>query len=143
MDVIHKGPADLKVTPNLTDYEQSRATFDWSAVPELCAGLESIDGLRDALDHKDVAAVSAIGGALAASVGADFLCYVTPSEHLGLPDLDEDMRQALFGDRRIGPDAAALEIREKYDLSHLPIGTQLRVVVDFQMIGYGKPEYKV
>ena len=62
---------------------------------------------------------------------------------IGLPDLDEDMRQALFGDRRIGPDAAALEIREKYDLSHLPIGTQLRVVVDFQMIGYGKPEYKV
>ncbi|MDK2896862.1 MAG: phosphomethylpyrimidine synthase [Candidatus Atribacteria bacterium] len=29
---------------------------------------------------------SAIGGALAASAGADFLCYVTPAEHLGLPD---------------------------------------------------------
>ena len=29
---------------------------------------------------------SAIGGALAATAGADFLCYVTPSEHLGLPD---------------------------------------------------------
>ena len=28
---------------------------------------------------------SAIGGALAAFYGADFLCYVTPSEHLGLP----------------------------------------------------------
>lgn len=28
---------------------------------------------------------SAIGGAIAASAGADFLCYVTPSEHLGLP----------------------------------------------------------
>lgn len=28
---------------------------------------------------------SAIGGALAAYYGADFLCYVTPSEHLGLP----------------------------------------------------------
>ena len=27
----------------------------------------------------------AIGGAIAASAGADFLCYVTPSEHLGLP----------------------------------------------------------
>lgn len=32
---------------------------------------------------------SAIGGALAASVGVDFLCYVTPSEHLGLPGPDE------------------------------------------------------
>lgn len=28
---------------------------------------------------------SAIGGALAAAAGADFLCYVTPAEHLGLP----------------------------------------------------------
>lgn len=28
---------------------------------------------------------SAIGGAIAASAGADFLCYVTPSEHLSLP----------------------------------------------------------
>ncbi|HRU05746.1 MAG TPA: phosphomethylpyrimidine synthase ThiC [Candidatus Brocadiia bacterium] len=29
---------------------------------------------------------SAIGGAIAAAAGADFLCYVTPAEHLGLPD---------------------------------------------------------
>ncbi|TDA66955.1 MAG: phosphomethylpyrimidine synthase ThiC [Clostridia bacterium] len=29
---------------------------------------------------------SAIGGALAAMAGADFLCYVTPAEHLGLPN---------------------------------------------------------
>lgn len=32
---------------------------------------------------------SAIGGTLAALSGADFLCYVTPSEHLGLPDLKQ------------------------------------------------------
>ncbi len=32
---------------------------------------------------------SAIGGALAAYYGADFLCYVTPSEHLGLPTCEE------------------------------------------------------
>ncbi len=32
---------------------------------------------------------SAIGGAIAAAAGVDFLCYVTPSEHLGLPGLDE------------------------------------------------------
>ena len=34
---------------------------------------------------------SAIGGAIAASAGADFLCYVTPSEHLRLPTI-EDVR---------------------------------------------------
>ena len=33
--------------------------------------------------------VAAIGGAMAAYYGADFLCYVTPSEHLGLPNIDE------------------------------------------------------
>jgi len=32
---------------------------------------------------------SAIGGTLAALSGADFLCYVTPSEHLGLPSLEQ------------------------------------------------------
>jgi len=33
--------------------------------------------------------VAAIGGALAAYFGADYLCYVTPSEHLALPNVDE------------------------------------------------------
>ncbi|HHT9118301.1 MAG TPA: phosphomethylpyrimidine synthase ThiC [Candidatus Hypogeohydataceae bacterium YC38] len=32
---------------------------------------------------------SAIGGALAAAAGADFLCYVTPSEHLSLPRVQD------------------------------------------------------
>ncbi len=32
---------------------------------------------------------SAIGGAVAGMAGADFLCYVTPSEHLRLPDIDD------------------------------------------------------
>jgi phosphomethylpyrimidine synthase len=42
--------------------------------------------------------VSAIGGALAASAGADFLCYVTPAEHLGLPTAD-DVREGLIASR--------------------------------------------
>ena len=32
---------------------------------------------------------SAIGGAIAASAGVDFLCYVTPAEHLRLPDIED------------------------------------------------------
>ncbi len=35
---------------------------------------------------------SAIGGAIAAMCGADFLCYVTPREHLGLPDTEDVVR---------------------------------------------------
>ena len=38
---------------------------------------------------------SAIGGAVAASAGAAFLCYVTPAEHLALPNV-EDVKQGII-----------------------------------------------
>lgn len=38
---------------------------------------------------------SAIGGAIAATAGADFLCYVTPAEHLRLPDV-EDVKEGII-----------------------------------------------
>lgn len=41
---------------------------------------------------------SAIGGTLAAVSGADFLCYVTPAEHLGLPDI-EDVREGVIASK--------------------------------------------
>jgi len=40
----------------------------------------------------------AIGGAIAAAAGTDFLCYVTPAEHLSLPDA-EDVRQGVIASR--------------------------------------------
>lgn len=40
----------------------------------------------------------AIGGAMAAAFGTDFLCYVTPSEHLSLPQY-EDVRQGVIASR--------------------------------------------
>lgn len=41
---------------------------------------------------------SAIGGAIAAANGADFLCYVTPAEHLRLPNLD-DMKEGIIASK--------------------------------------------
>ena len=41
---------------------------------------------------------SAIGGAIAAANGANFLCYVTPAEHLRLPDLD-DVREGIMASK--------------------------------------------
>ncbi|MCG9968129.1 phosphomethylpyrimidine synthase ThiC [Pelotomaculum terephthalicicum JT] len=41
---------------------------------------------------------SAIGGAIAAAGGADFLCYVTPAEHLRLPTLG-DMKEGIIASR--------------------------------------------
>jgi phosphomethylpyrimidine synthase len=41
---------------------------------------------------------AAIGGAIAAASGADFLCYVTPAEHLALPD-NEDVKAGVIASR--------------------------------------------
>lgn len=41
---------------------------------------------------------AAIGGALAATYGASFLCYVTPAEHLRLPNLD-DVKEGIIASR--------------------------------------------
>jgi len=42
--------------------------------------------------------VGGVGGAVAGYHGADFLCYVTPAEHLSLPDA-EDVRQGVIATR--------------------------------------------
>jgi phosphomethylpyrimidine synthase len=44
---------------------------------------------------------AAIGGALAGMAGADFLCYVTPAEHLRLPSID-DVREGVVASRIAG-----------------------------------------
>ncbi len=49
---------------------------------------------------------SAIGGAIAGAAGADFLCYVTPAEHLGLPT-EQDVKEGVMA-ARIAAHAADL-----------------------------------
>ena len=39
-----------------------------------------------------------VGGAIAAQNGADFLCYLTPAEHLSLPDVD-DVREGVIASK--------------------------------------------
>jgi len=51
---------------------------------------------------------SAIGGAIAAMHGADFLCYVTPAEHLRLPEAD-DVKEGIMA-ARIAAHAADIAI---------------------------------
>jgi len=53
-------------------------------VTDIAAGYDHITG--------------AIGGAIAAAAGTDFLCYVTPAEHLSLPDA-EDVWQGVMASR--------------------------------------------
>jgi phosphomethylpyrimidine synthase len=49
---------------------------------------------------------AAVGGALAAAAGADFLCCVTPAEHLGLPN-EDDVKDGMVA-ARIAAHAADL-----------------------------------
>jgi phosphomethylpyrimidine synthase len=62
---------------------------------------------------------AAIGGAVAGQAGADFLCYVTPSEHLRLPTVD-DVREGVVA-LRIAAHAADIarggERASSWDLS--------------------------
>lgn len=56
---------------------------------------------------------AAIGGTLAASAGADFLCYVTPAEHLRLPSL-QDVHEGVIAARLA---AHAADIVKKHPLA--------------------------
>ncbi len=49
-----------------------------------------------AMGYDHIAA--AIGGAIAGAAGADFLCYVTPAEHIKLPNIDE-VREGVIASR--------------------------------------------
>lgn len=53
----------------------------------------------------------AIGGALAAMHGADFLCYVTPSEHLGLPSR-EDVKTGVIASKIAAHAADMVRLRD-------------------------------
>ena len=67
---------------------------------ELCKGVPFyvlgpiVSDVAPGYDHIS----SAIGGAIAASAGADFLCYVTPAEHLSLPG-PADVRNGVIAAR--------------------------------------------
>lgn len=93
---------------------------------------------------------SAIGGTLAAMAGADFLCYVTPSEHIGLPD-KEQVKQGIIASK-IAAHAADVSrgretsIKRDYEMSvarkNLDWDTQAEYAIDkeiFEKIDNGSP----
>ncbi|MDD8013677.1 MAG: phosphomethylpyrimidine synthase ThiC, partial [Acidobacteriota bacterium] len=67
---------------------------------EVCAGAPFyvlgpvVTDVAPGYDH----VTAAIGSAIAGAAGADFLCYVTPAEHLGLPDV-QDVRDGIMASR--------------------------------------------
>lgn len=85
---------------------------------------------------------SAIGGALAAKAGADFLCYVTPAEHVCLPSL-EDVRQGVIASRiaaHVADLAKGTEAAHRWDASmararkNLDWDAQVDLAIDSELI---------
>lgn len=78
VQVIIEGPGHVPINQIQSQVQMQK---------ELCNGAPFyvlgpiVTDIAPGYDH----ITSAIGGAIAASAGADFLCYVTPTEHLSLP----------------------------------------------------------
>lgn len=81
---------------------------------------------------------SAIGGTLAAVSGANFLCYVTPAEHLGLPDI-QDVKEGVVAARIAAhaadvakglPSAVAQDLAMAKARRALDWDTQLNLAID-------------
>ncbi|MEM2934576.1 MAG: phosphomethylpyrimidine synthase ThiC, partial [Methanocellales archaeon] len=79
--------------------------------------------------------VGAIGGAIAAIAGADFLCYVTPAEHIALPSV-EDVREGVIV-TRIAAHVADLvkrrEIAAKWDFEMSKARAELKWAEQFKL----------
>ncbi len=91
VQVMIEGPGHIPLDEIETNIRLQRAVCDdmpfyvlGPLVTDIAAGYDHITG--------------AIGGALAAWHGASLLCYVTPSEHLRLPD-EHDVREGVFASR--------------------------------------------
>jgi phosphomethylpyrimidine synthase len=91
VQVMVEGPGHVPLDEIVTNIRLQKAICKGAPfyvlgplVTDVAAGYDHITG--------------AIGGAIAASAGADFLCYVTPAEHLSLPDPD-DVKQGIMASR--------------------------------------------
>lgn len=91
VQVMVEGPGHLPLNQIETNVQLQKSLCNEAPfyvlgplVTDVAAGYDHITG--------------AIGGAIAAAAGTDFLCYVTPAEHLSLPDA-EDVRQGVIASR--------------------------------------------
>jgi len=82
--------------------------------------------------------VAAIGGSLAAMAGADFLCYVCPSEHLGIPTV-EDVKAGVITMRiaahaadivKLGSKASVWDLQMDQARAKLDWGAQFKLALD-------------
>ncbi|MCX7821599.1 MAG: phosphomethylpyrimidine synthase ThiC [Brevinematales bacterium] len=105
VQVMIEGPGHVPLDQVVSNIELEKSLCDGAPFYILGPLVTDI-----ALGYDHIA--SAIGGALAASVGADFLCYVTPSEHLCLPDI-EDVKQGVIASKIAAHAADMVKYKDK------------------------------
>ena len=79
----------------------------------------------------------AIGGAIAAMAGADFLCYVTPAEHLALPN-EQEVKEGVIATRIAAHAVNLIRFRDEYEWDYemsrargeLRWGKQIKLSID-------------
>ena len=91
VQVMVEGPGHLPLDQIVTNVQLEKSLCGGAPfyvlgplVTDIGAGYDHITG--------------AIGGAIAAAAGADFLCYVTPTEHLSLPGI-QDVKEGVIASR--------------------------------------------
>lgn len=94
VQAIIEGPGHVPIDQIATQMQLQKKVCD--EAPFYVLG-PLVTDIAPGMDH----ITSAIGGAIAAMSGADFLCYVTPTEHLGLPG-PEDVRMGVLAARVAG-----------------------------------------
>ncbi|MGD9807615.1 MAG: phosphomethylpyrimidine synthase ThiC [Deferribacterales bacterium] len=94
VQVMIEGPGHVRLSQIVTNMQLQKRLCD--DAPFYILGPLPTD-IGAGYDH----ITSAIGGAIAGAAGADFLCYVTPAEHLCLPDVD-DVYEGVMASRIAG-----------------------------------------
>jgi phosphomethylpyrimidine synthase len=91
VQVIVEGPGHVPLNQVVANVVMEKQLCD--GAPFYLLGPLTTD-IAPGYDH----ITAAIGGAVAAAAGADFLCYVTPAEHLSIPDV-ADVRAGVIAAR--------------------------------------------
>jgi phosphomethylpyrimidine synthase len=91
VQVMIEGPGHVPLNQIVTNMQLQKSLCD--DAPFYILGPLPTD-IAPGYDH----ITCAIGGAIAGSAGADFLCYVTPSEHLCLPD-EKDVHEGVIASK--------------------------------------------
>lgn len=91
VQVIIEGPGHIPLNHIKTNVELEKSICN--GAPFYVLG-PIVTDIAPGYDH----ITSAIGGAMAAAFGADFLCYVTPAEHLRLPTI-QDVKEGVIASK--------------------------------------------